>query len=316
MQYAIEAIDVKKSYGDFQAVKGVSFQIPVGTCFGILGPNGAGKTSLLGMMEGIHKISSGQIKILGLDVATELAKIQPLLGVQLQTNNYFQFLNVEQLLDFFQELRAASINNKYRDKKAIDAMLDKVSLLDKKKVKVEELSGGQKQRLSIAIAMLEDPKILFLDEPTSALDPQNRRYTWDFIEQIKQDKDKTILLTTHHMDEAERLCDELLIMDHGKIIQQGSPSELVRSLNRHQNIVVKYKNGQFDGEFVKHAAGVVDHKDHGDSIVVSTVKSLETIKSLFNHAEERQIEITEFDVQLPNLEDVFISNTGAALRDD
>jgi len=316
MEYSIQVDKVKKCYGDFEALKSVSFNVRRGTCFGILGPNGAGKTTLMSIMEGLHKASSGTVKILGMDIEKDLAKIQPRIGVQLQTSNYFQFLNVGQLLTFFNELRSASTKNKNRNTESIKETLAQVALSDKIDVKVEELSGGQKQRLSLAIAMLENPDILFLDEPTSALDPQYRRHTWSFIEQIKKKGDKTIILTTHYMEEAETLCDELLIMDNGKIVSQGSPSEMIRSLNAHQNICIKYKKGQFKDDFISQTDGVVSYRVNGESITISTLKSIETMKSLFAYAEVNDVEITELDVKLPNLEDVFIHNTGAALRDE
>lgn len=316
MEYAIQVDNVKKSYGNFEAVKGVSFNVRKGCCFGILGPNGAGKTTLMGIMEGLHKATSGSVKILGMDIEKDLKRIQPCIGVQLQTSNYFQFLNVGQLLTFFNELRAASTKNKKKNLDVVKDILALVALSDKIDVKVEELSGGQKQRLSMAIAMLEDPEILFLDEPTSALDPQHRRYTWEFIERINRDKNRTIVLTTHYMEEAEYLCDELLIMDHGVIVSQGSPSDMIRSLNAHQNICVKYRQGTFEADFVSKTDGVVGYHVNGNSITVSTLKSIETMKSLFAYAEANNVEITEFDVKLPNLEDVFIHNTGAALRDE
>lgn len=316
MEYSIQVENVKKAYGNFEAVRGVSFNVRRGCCFGILGPNGAGKTTLMGIMEGLHKATSGSVRILGLDIEKDLKKIQPRIGVQLQTNNYFQFLSVGQLLTFFNELRAASTKNKTRNPHAVTDILAQVALSDKINVKVEELSGGQKQRLSIAIAMLEDPEVLFLDEPTSALDPQHRRYTWEFIHKIKKNKNKTIILTTHYMEEAETLCDELLIMDHGKIVSQGSPSDMIRSLNAHQNICIKYRNGTFAEDFLGSADGIVGYQINENSITVSTVRSIGTMKSIFAYAEEHDLEIIEFDVKLPNLEDVFIHNTGAALRDE
>lgn len=316
MEYSIQVEDVRKNYGTFEAVKGVSFCVKRGTCFGILGPNGAGKTTLMSVLEGLHKVTSGSVSILGMDIDKDLKKIQPRIGVQLQASNYFQFLSVGQLLTFFNELRAASTKNKMTNPNAVADILAQVALSDKIDVKVEELSGGQKQRLSMAIAMLEDPEILFLDEPTSALDPQHRRYTWDFIKRIKDDKHKTIVLTTHYMEEAETLCDELLIMDNGKIVSQGSPTEMIRSLNTHHNIFVKYRQGEFSDDFVKQTEGVVGYQINGNSMTVSTHKSIETMKSLFNYAEKNNVEIIEMDVKLPNLEDVFIHNTGAALRDE
>ncbi|WP_444993819.1 ATP-binding cassette domain-containing protein [Aliikangiella sp. IMCC44359] len=316
MEYAVEVKDVSKQYGDFRAVKDVSFKISKGICFGILGPNGAGKTSLMSMMEGIRTISSGSIHVLGMDVDKQLNQIQPKMGVQLQTSSYFQFLTVRQLLEFFIALRRANKKTKTNNNFSVMDILEKLALTNKMDVKVNDLSGGQKQRFSIAIAMLEDPEIIFFDEPTTALDPQNRRYTWEFIESIKKDKNKTIILTTHYMEEAEFLCDELLIMDHGKIISQGTPKGLIRELNKSQSIYIKYRNGDFPKNYIDNTVGVDSHERNEDSILVHSQQSVKTLSSLFEYAHTKNIEIIEFDVRLPNLEDVFIANTGVALRDE
>lgn len=313
---AIEVNAVRKSYGSTEIIKGMTFNVPMGCCFGVLGPNGAGKTTLMGMMEGITPFNEGTIKILDMDISTQLKHIQPRVGIQLQKNNYFKFLSVGQLLKFYVELRQASSKNQKTDPHAVSEILAMLSLSDKIDMKVSELSGGQAQRFSIAVAMLEDPEIIFLDEPTSALDPQNRRYTWDFIEKIKKDKNKTIMLTTHSMEEAEILCDELLIMDDGQIISHGAPSQLVRSLNKHQGISFKYSYGEFTDEFIRSVTGVVGFERDRNALSLQSNNSIETIRSFLEHAKQNQIEIVEFDVKLPNLEDVFITKTGAALRDE
>ncbi len=311
----IQVENVRKSFGDFEAVKGVSFTVEKGKCFGILGPNGAGKTTLLGMIEGIESIDSGKIKVLGMDIKKELKKIQPHIGVQLQQNNYFQFLTVEEMLVFYRDLRSAtSGQNKGM---SIDELLDKLSLTDKRKSLVEELSGGQKQRLTIAIAMLDDPSIVFLDEPTSALDPQTRRYTWEFIEQLKESGDKTIIITTHYMEEAERVCDELLIMNEGKVIAQGSPSELISGLNAHYDLSVLIGKGNVNDNEINALTGVtnihwgVDRKE----LTISTTESAATLKELLDYSEGNDIELLQFHIERPSLEDVFISSTGAELRE-
>lgn len=311
----IEVRNVRKSFGDFEAVKGVSFTVEKGKCFGILGPNGAGKTTLLGMIEGIEKMDSGSIKVLGMDINKELKKIQPHIGVQLQQNNYFQFLTVEEMLVFYRDFRsAASGQNKGM---SIDELLDSLSLTDKRKALVEELSGGQQQRLTIAIAMLDDPSIVFLDEPTSALDPQTRRYTWDFIEQLKESGDKTIIITTHYMEEAERLCDELVIMNEGQIIAQGSPDKLISDLNAHYDISVLIGKGNVNDNTINSLTGVtniqwgVDRKE----LTISTTRSATTLKELLDYSEGNNIELLQFHIERPSLEDVFISSTGAELRE-
>ena len=197
---AIVVQNLYKRYIDVDVVKGVSFTVPKGSCFGILGPNGAGKTSLLGMIEGIVPITSGQITMLGMDVATNIRKIQPKLGVQLQSSSYFQFLSVRELLDFFTDFRAAAGGK--RKSEWAGKLLGRLDLSDKLKLKANQLSGGQQQRFSIALALLGDPEILFLDEPSAALDPHSRRHLWEFIEELKKERTRTIVLTTHYMEEA------------------------------------------------------------------------------------------------------------------
>lgn len=309
MMYSLEVNDVRKRYGDFEAVKGVSFKVRQGACFGILGPNGAGKTTLLGMIEGITPISSGSIRLLGMDVGTQIRRIQPRIGVQLQQNNYFQFLNVEQLLNFYQELRRAG--NPRREGKPVAWLLERLGLTDKLGFKVDELSGGQKQRLSIAIALLEDPDVIFLDEPTSALDPHSRIYTWEFIEQLKQDPGKTIILTTHYMEEAERLCDEIMIMNDGRVIAQGNPSELVSGMQAHHSIQVQFAKGQFKLDLVQDLVDVVDLQwdDKTDRLRVQTREVAQTMRRILQLSDSRRIDVLNFDIDRPSLEDVFLSHT-------
>ena len=315
MIYSLEVKDLHKRYGDFEAVKGVSFRVRQGACFGILGPNGAGKTSLLGMIEGITPITSGSISLLGMDVATQIRQIQPRVGVQLQQNNNFSFLTVKQLLKFYQELRASMSGRS--TVRPLEPLLERLGLMEKLSSKVDELSGGQKQRLSIAISLLEDPDVVFLDEPTSALDPHSRLRTWEFIEQLKQDPNKTIVLTTHYMEEAERLCDEIMIMNSGRIIAQGNPSDLVNSLTAHHSIQFQFGRGQFKLEFLKDLVNITDHEwnDRTDCLLIRTSKVTDALREILAVSEAKRVNVLDFDISRPSLEDVFLSHTGKEQRE-
>lgn len=307
---ALEVREVCKRYGDFEAVKGVSFAVPQGCCFGILGPNGAGKTSLLAMIEGLIPITSGSIRLLGMDVASELHRIQPRVGVQLQQNNYFQFLTVAQLLKFYQELRAVAAGG--RRGRSVASLLERLDLTDRLDRKVDELSGGQKQRLSIAIALLGDPDVLFLDEPTSALDPHSRISIWEFIEELKQDPAKTVIVTTHYMEEAERLCDEILLMDRGRVIAQGNPSQLVKNLGAQYAIEFEFGRGQFKPAMLD---GLVDvaHADWNEGagcLRLRTPRLTDTLREMLALSHSARIDVVKIDINPPTLEDVFLLHTG------
>ncbi|MBL8993370.1 MAG: ABC transporter ATP-binding protein [Spirochaetia bacterium] len=217
----IEARGVKKSYGKFEAVKGVDLSVRRGEIFGILGPNGAGKTSLLEMMEGLRPLSSGEVWVNGIPVTKQPEKVKAVIGVQLQSSSFFDRMSLVELLKVFGSL--------YNSKKDPDELLSRVGLLDKKKAEVKNLSGGQKQRFSIAAALVNDPVVLFLDEPTTGLDPQARRNLWTLVRSIRE-SGTTILLTTHYMEEAETLCDRVAVMDAGKIIALNTPENLVKAL--------------------------------------------------------------------------------------
>lgn len=210
-----------KNYGDFKAVKGISFEVMQGEIFGLLGPNGAGKSTTLEIMETLRKKTSGKVTVDGFDLDTEPGKIKQIIGVQLQTSGFYPGLNLLELMHLF-----AGLYNK-----KIDAMelLGAVNLTDKAKSKVKELSGGQKQRFSIATTLINDPKIVFLDEPTTGLDPQARRNLWDLIKSIRE-KGTTVIITTHYMDEAEQLCDRLAILDEGEIKKLDSPDAMIDEL--------------------------------------------------------------------------------------
>lgn len=217
----IEVRDLKKRYGDKQAVDGISFTVKKGEIFGILGPNGAGKTTTLEMIETLRPIDSGTVKIDGIDVAKNPQKVKYLIGVQPQSPAFQDKTKLTEVIEMF----AAA----YGEKVDVMKFLRDVDLEDKAKNYVEDLSGGQKQRLSITTALVHGPKVFFLDEPTTGLDPQARRHLWDLIEKVR-DRGISVVMTTHYMDEAEILCDRIAIMDNGRIIAEDTPKNLIKAL--------------------------------------------------------------------------------------
>lgn len=217
----ISVQDLVKSYGNFQAVKGISFDVYEGEIFGLLGPNGAGKSTTLEIIETLRDKTAGRVLVNGHDLDKAPNEIKKIIGVQLQTSGFYPNLNLVQLIDLFAGL--------YNRKVDALTLLDRVALREKAKAKVKELSGGQKQRFSIATTLINEPKIIFLDEPTTGLDPQARRNLWDLIRDIRR-KGATVIMTTHYMDEAEYLCDRVAIIDSGKIIALNSPDGMIDEL--------------------------------------------------------------------------------------
>ena len=213
--------DLVKNYGNFQAVKGISFDVYEGEIFGLLGPNGAGKSTTLEIIETLRDKTSGEVFVDGFNLDRQPHEIKKLIGVQLQTSGFYPGLNLVQLIDLFAGLYNRKVNAR--------ELLDTVNLRDKAKAKVKELSGGQKQRFSIATTLINDPRIVFLDEPTTGLDPQARRNLWDLVKNIRS-RGTTVIMTTHYMDEAEYLCDRVAIVDSGKIVALASPDQLIDEL--------------------------------------------------------------------------------------
>src|SRR5215213_74715 len=222
MQKTIISVkNLRKNYGDFQAVKGISFDVLEGEIFGLLGPNGAGKSTTLEIIETLRDKTSGEITVEGINLDNDPGKIKKIIGVQLQTSGYYPGLNLVELITLF-----AGLYN--RDVNAFE-LLEMVNLKDKARAKVKELSGGQKQRFSIATTLINDPKIVFLDEPTTGLDPQARRNLWELVKQIRS-RGTTVIITTHYMDEAEYLCDRVAIIDSGNIVAMATPDKLIDDL--------------------------------------------------------------------------------------
>ncbi len=303
MVATIAVRDLKKSYGSVLAVDGISFEVEQGEFFGILGPNGAGKTTTLEILEGLREPDAGQVTVLGMQPWPRNAALLPRIGVQLQASSFFERLTAREQLRTFASLYGVS-------QQRADEMLSTVGLDDRADARTEKLSGGQAQRLSIACTLVHDPELVFLDEPTGALDPQARRNLWDLLRQINSDG-RTVVLTTHHMDEAEILCDRVAIMDHGKILQAGPPAALVRGLDSPVRISVE--SGQLDlagaRKLAASAGGTDGVTDDGVSLTIATREPAPVLAGL-----AEQHALTGLRVQGATLEDVFLSLTGREYR--
>jgi len=294
-----------KHYGNLIAVDNITFSVIKGETFGILGPNGAGKTTALEMIEGLKQMTSGEINLDGLDVHTHAREVKSRIGVQLQASSFFDGLNLKELLITF-----ASLYGRTADPMEL---LKKVELDDKAKSKVKELSGGQKQRLSIAVGLVNDPKVLFLDEPTTGLDPQARRNMWDLITQIKR-QGKTIVLTTHYMEEAEVLCDRVAIMDHAKIISLDTPFNLLRNSGVESTITFRADKMCPVEHFASlPAVEKAVKEDHGFRLISTNPE--ETLPALFLHQGDCQFKLFDLQLRQATLEDVFLKLTGRKLRE-
>ena len=299
MSVAISVRDIQKSYGDLRAVDGVTFEVGHGEFFGILGPNGAGKTTTLEIMEGLREPDGGEVTVLGLRPWPRNPALLPRIGVQLQATSFFERLTAREQLRTFADL--------YRvPAKRADEMLELVGLTSSAATRTEKLSGGQAQRLSIACALVHRPDLLFLDEPTGALDPQARRNLWDLLRAIAAEG-HTIVLTTHHMDEAETLCQRVAIMDHGKILQIGAPAALVRGLAHPVRISIESGLlGQDEAQAIADGATVADD---GVSLTFTTTEPGPILARLADHKA-----LTGLQVAGASLEDVFLQLTGREYR--
>jgi ABC-2 type transport system ATP-binding protein len=296
---AISVRDIQKSYGDLRAVDGVTFEVGHGEFFGILGPNGAGKTTTLEIIEGLREPDGGEVGVLGLRPWPRNPALLPRIGVQLQATSFFERLTAREQLRTFADL--------YRvPAKRADEMLEVVGLTSSAATRTEKLSGGQAQRLSIACALVHRPDVLFLDEPTGALDPQARRNLWDLLRAIAAEG-HTIVLTTHHMDEAETLCQRVAIMDHGKILQIGAPAALIRGLAHPVRISVESGLlGQDEARVIADGATVADD---GVSLTFTTTEPGPILARLADHKV-----LTGLQVAGASLEDVFLQLTGREYR--
>ncbi|MFA1543933.1 ABC transporter ATP-binding protein [Actinomadura monticuli] len=299
MVQTIEVSGVRKRYGDVQAVDGVTFGVEEGEFFGILGPNGAGKTTTLEIIEGLRKADAGDVSVLGLSPWPRNPKLLPRIGVQLQASSFFERLTTREQLRTFGSLYGVPA-------KKADAMMELVGLDDKADVRVEKLSGGQAQRLSIACALVHDPELVFLDEPTAALDPQARRNLWDLLRQISTEG-RTVVLTTHYMDEAEILCDRVAIMDSGRILRLGPPAVLVRGLDAPARISVA--SGVLDLGDARLLPGADEASDDGVSLTISTRDPSAVVAAM-----AAKDALDGVQIRGATLEDVFLELTGREYR--
>lgn len=304
MTPSIEVLNLHKSYGTTVAVDDVSFQVQEGKIFGMVGPNGAGKTTTIECVEGLRQPDAGTIQVLGLDPQRDSYELRERIGVQLQESALPDRIKVWEVMDLFASF--------YR--RALDwrPLLDQLGLSEKHSAPFAKLSGGQKQRLFIALALLNDPDLVFLDELTSGLDPQARRAMWDLVQGICE-QGKTVFLTTHHMEEAEQLCDRVAIIDRGQIVTLDTPENLIHSLGA-ENRVVFGVDGRFDKKSLQAFPSVTRVERVGERVIVYG-QSDGLVSSVVNALEAGSVRFRDLRTEQPTLEDVFLALTGQEMRD-
>jgi ABC-2 type transport system ATP-binding protein len=300
---------LRKAYSDVVAVNGLDLEVGAGECFGLLGPNGAGKTTTIEICEGLLSPDAGTVELLGLRWETDAAELRQRLGVQLQETQLSEKLTVEETLRLFRSF--------YRRGPALSDVIAMVQLEEKRSSRVGGLSGGQKQRLAMACALVGDPDLLFLDEPTTGLDPQARRQLWDMIERFKTEG-RNIILTTHYMEEAERLCDRVAVMDHGKIIALGTPRELIASIGAEHMVAfaVDENSRPLDLAELEKLDGVRVARCENGGYELQVSELHRAVPAIFDELTRRGIPLTELRTHSATLEDVFVSLTGRHLRDE
>jgi len=306
---ALQVRALRKVYKDVVAVDGVDLEVPAGECFGLLGPNGAGKTTTIEICEGLTARDAGEVEVLGMRWETDARALKQRLGIQLQETQLSEKLTVAETVRLFRSF--------FEKGPAPECVIALVQLEEKARSRVGTLSGGQKQRLALACALVGDPQILFLDEPTTGLDPQARRQLWDLIEEFKR-AGRTILLTTHYMDEAERLCERVAIMDYGKIIALGSPRELVASIGVEHVVEfsVSAATQPLDLAALRALEGVRDVRADNGVVRMQVTALHRAVPALLAELVRRDIRLTELRTHSATLEDVFVTLTGRHLRDE
>jgi ABC-2 type transport system ATP-binding protein len=305
---ALQVRKLRKAYQDVVAVDGLDLEVYSGECFGLLGPNGAGKTTTIEICEGLNTPDDGEVLVLGRRWGQSDRELRELLGISLQETQFSEKLTVEETLHLFRSF--------YREGASPDAVIAMVQLQEKSRSRVGQLSGGQKQRLALACALVGDPELLFLDEPTTGLDPQSRRQLWELIEGFKSDG-RSILLTTHYMDEAERLCDRVAIVDHGRMIALGTPRELIAALRaEHVLEFALTANAPVDEDVLRQIEGVcaADRRDGTYRLQVDELHRV--MPALLQELRRQGAQLAELRTHSATLEDVFVSLTGRRLRDD
>src|SRR5882672_7017272 len=305
---AIRCRGLVKDYGTVRAVNGLDLEVRAGECFGLLGPNGAGKTTTIEICEGLLAPDAGTVELLGMRWETDAGELRQRLGVQLQETQLSEKLTVEETLRLFRSF--------YRRGASVPEIIAMVQLEEKRASRVGGLSGGQKQRLAMACALVGDPELLFLDEPTTGLDPQARRQLWDVVSQLRV-AGRTIILTTHYMDEAERLCDRVAVMDYGRIIALGAPRELIVSIGGEQ--IVEFAIGAsapLNATMLTGIQGVKSHRLHAGRHQLFVSELHTAVPRIFESLAAQGLNLTEFRTHSATLEDVFVSLTGRNLRDE
>jgi ABC-2 type transport system ATP-binding protein len=306
---ALRVRNLRKAYKDVLAVEGLNLEVQAGECFGLLGPNGAGKTTTVEICEGLTLPDSGEVEVLGLRWDSGAAELRQRLGIQLQDTQLSEKLTVFETVRLFRSF--------FRQGAGAAEVIARVQLEEKQNSRVGDLSGGQKQRLALACALVGDPDFLFLDEPTTGLDPQARRQLWDLIEEFKK-SGRTILLTTHYMDEAERLCDRVAIVDHGKEIALGTPGELIASTCAEQ--MVEFTAGSLshtlDVPALRRIQGVRGVRTENGSVLLQVAELHTSVPALLAELTRQNVSLTELRTHSATLEDVFVTLTGRHLRDE
>ena len=301
---------LRKRYGDVVAVDGLDLEIASGECFGLLGPNGAGKTTTIEICEGLLDQDEGDVSVLGMSWERDEKALRERLGIQLQETQLGEKLTVTETLRLFRSF--------YKSGTDVDQVITRVQLDEKRDARVGKLSGGQKQRLALACSIIGDPDLLFLDEPTTGLDPQSRRQLWDLIEEFKA-TGRTIVLTTHYMEEAEVLCDRVAIVDHGKIIALGSPRQLIESLGAEHVVEFALTGGMSAAlpvELLRSLPGVSDVRVLENGYELRVAELHRAVPGLLTALAELQLELSQLTTHSATLEDVFVGLTGRQLRDD
>jgi ABC-2 type transport system ATP-binding protein len=302
---AIRVRGLTKRYGDVRAVDGVDFDVAPGEIFGLLGPNGAGKTTTVEILEGLRAPDEGEVSVLGIDVAKGADKLKPRIGVSLQTAALYPKLTVTEVIDLFRSFYATA--------RPTAELIEALDLGERRTAQTRVLSGGQRQRLAVALALVNDPELVFLDEPTTGLDPAARRSLWDLVLGLKA-QGRTILLTTHYMEEAEVLCDRLAIMDHGKILEMGTVDELISK--RFNERAVRFDRlEELSTAELEALPAVVSVKEDSREVLLYTRDVGATIGALLALTEQRGLEPQNLAIRRATLEDVFLDLTGRALRD-